>query len=76
MRRQAISGYGTDWGFSLCIYKGLATWIDVWISETEQICSMPTSNISESRQLLPNIGQQFAMLIANVLIDVGQGVLL
>ena len=75
MRRQAISGYGTNWGFSLCIYKGLAAWIDVWISETEQICSMPPSNISESKQPLPNIGQQFAMLITNVLIDAGKGVL-
>jgi hypothetical protein len=76
MRRQAISGYGTNWGFSLCIYKGLAAWIDVWISETEHICSMPPSNISESKQPLPNIGQQFAMLITNVLIDAGKGVLL
>jgi hypothetical protein len=76
MRRQAMSGYGTDWGFSLCIYKGLAAWIDVWISETEQNISMPTSAISESRHPLPNIGQQLAMLITNVLIDAGKGVLL
>jgi len=75
MRRQAISGYGTDWGFSLCIHKGLAAWIDVWISETEQICSMPPSNISESRLPLPNISQQFAMLITNVLIDTNKVVL-
>lgn len=76
MRRQAMSGCGTDWGFSLCIYKGLAAWIDVWISETEQVISMPTSTISESRHPLPNIGQQLAMLITNVLIDTGKGVLL
>jgi hypothetical protein len=37
---------------------------------------MPPSNISESKQPLPNIGQQFAMLITNVLIDAGKGVLL
>ncbi|MBI9019116.1 MAG: hypothetical protein JEZ07_17840 [Phycisphaerae bacterium] len=75
MRRQIISGHGTDWGLSLCIHKGLATWIDVWVSESEQLCSVQTGNISNSRLPLSGIAQQFAMLITNVLIDTGRVVL-